>query len=117
MKKSILSISSIALLSLAACNQPEAPKAPAVPHNWELTITPHTSMHALDSVSQAWKKDSIGFTISKLEYNDAWKLIKVKGALTCLKKGTHVSGTFGSDSLVSYTIKMDDSPSVEIKGK
>lgn len=85
---------------------------------WAITLNPQTKKQYLDSVITAWKKDSIVLSFSKLDYNAAGKLVKVKGSVNVTSRGHHASGTFAPEKdLVSLLIKVTDGPGVTIEGK
>jgi PBP1b-binding outer membrane lipoprotein LpoB len=119
MKKRLISAIPFAVLSMLACNQPSAPAASEKPHNWVFGITPQTSIHAIDSVMMAWKKDSIALNFSKLEYDTLGKLTIVSGSVQFMAKGNLPSGKFTQDSISkkSLEIKLDDKPSVSLSDK
>ena len=63
------------------------------------------------------KKQSFVLGFSKLEYNSEGKLIKIKGSIAFKTASGLPNATFTSDNLESYEIKVDDKPSVSVKGK
>jgi len=81
-------------------------------HTWNLTITPQTKKHYLDSVSAAWKKDSIDLKFSKLQYDDKGRLMIVSGSVNFMSKNKPLGGTFIQDSvfLRPIQIKLTDKP-------
>ena len=90
---------------------------PVNQRTWTVLITPKTTKQYLDSITTTWKKDSIILKFSTLEYNTKGKLIKVKGSVEITSKGQHASGTFGPiNKLESLEIKLNDGPSVFLKG-
>ena len=116
MKNGLFGISVLSTLFFIGCNQPQQPAAPAGPKTWVFNITPQTTIHDFDSVTMAWKKDSIALKFTKLEFTDAGKLLKIKGAMNIMPKGTP-SGTFASDSLYSYKLEVNNRESISISGK
>ncbi len=116
MNKLLTSITLALLLSIIACNESPKMTIPQGPKTWVFNITPQTSIHDIDSVTLAWKKDSIALKFTKLEFTDAGKLIKIKGAMNIMPKGTP-GGTFTSDSLSSYKLEVDNRESISISGK
>ena len=89
--------------------------APA-PAAHSVFVSPHSSKQYLDSVSAAWKKDSIVLEFSKLKYDASGKLVKVKGSVVANLKGSHTSGTFSSNNLKGIDIRVGR-PGIEIKGE
>lgn len=99
MKKISISLTGLALLSLAACN--ETPKTPAAvtPKTWEFKITNQTTKHILDSVVAAWKNDSINLSFSNIVTDSSGKIAIISGAVDLKLVGGHVSGSFKNDTL------------------
>jgi hypothetical protein len=85
-------------------------------HSWVIVITPKTTIHQLDSLMAELEKANFILEISKLEYAKG-KLVKIKGSVTYNSKSGLPNATFGSDNLDSWEIKVDDKPSVSVKGK
>jgi len=115
MKKALAIIGISAVLTITSC-QPPQPASPAGPRTWVFNITPQTTIHDIDSVTMAWKKDTIELKITKLEYSDNGKLLKVKGSMKVMPKGTP-SGTFSSDSLVNWKLEVDNKQGIILSGK
>ena len=112
MKKLFATVVIISVSITAAWAQ--KPSNPCTKRSWVLNITPQTKKQYIDSVVTAWKNDSINLRFTVLEYNAKGLLEKIKGSVDV---GGSPSGTFGSDNLVSYEIKIEDRPHLSIKGK
>jgi len=117
MKKLLQGIALSVLISTMACTQPSSPAIAEKPHVWIFNITPQTTIHDIDSVSNSWRKDSIDLSFTKLEYTDDGKLIKIKGSMYIMPKGKHAGGTFTSDTLKGFNLEVDNRQSISISGK
>jgi hypothetical protein len=114
MKKLLASIILFGISITIGWSQSAKPSTVCTKRSWVLVITPQTKKQYIDSVTTAWKADSINLKFSKLEYNDKGILVKIKGSVDV---GGSPSGSFQSDNLVSYEIKIEDVPELNIKGK
>jgi hypothetical protein len=110
---SILVLSSILIMSKPNRNFVESRGE----RTWVLIISPRSTQQHLDSVKTAWGKDSIDLEFSKLKYDDSGKLIKIKGTVTANIRGGNASAKFSSENLKSLEIKVNDRPSVSVKGQ
>jgi hypothetical protein len=113
MKKSIVSLTAITLLGLAACNQPAKTERPFTPKSWDYTITGKTTKHSLDSLCSLLKADSIDLKFSKAEYDSTGMLTKIAGTINFTGVGKTMSGMFSSDSVKQkpFEIKLSNQPS------
>jgi hypothetical protein len=118
MKKLLASIIILLVSINMICAQTAKPATKGNLRTWAITISPQTKKQYLDSVITAWNKDSIVLSFSKLDYNAAGKLVKVKGSVNVTSRGHHASGTFAPEKdLVSVEIKVTDGPGVSIEVK
>jgi cell division protein FtsW (lipid II flippase) len=56
-------------------------------HSWNITIKPTTQRAYVDSITNAWKKDSIDLTVSKMEIGSGGILSKIKGNVCITSMG------------------------------
>jgi len=87
------------------------------PHRiWNLVITTKTTKRHLDSVSAAWKKDSIDLKFTKLQYKKG-KLMILSGSVNFMSKDKQPSAMFTQDSIYLHPlqIKLNDKPGVFIR--
>lgn len=82
---------------------------------WVLIVTSQSKKQYIDSVTAAWKKDSIDLNFSELKYDAEGTLIKVKGTVYYTHNGSNVNGSFGPESPGPLTIKLDDRPSIDLR--
>lgn len=117
--KKLLSAITIFTLSITLGWSQSAPPAVknAARNSWSFVITPQTTKHSLDSLKMAWAKESIDLNFTKLKYNTSGKLEQVKGSVAIKANGHYATATFNSESLESFTIKVDDGQGVYVNGK
>ena len=86
-------------------------------HSWTLTIKPTTQRAYVDSLANAWKKDSIDLNVSKMEIGSGGILSKIKGTVSITSMGNVANEKFDYDNVKYCKIKMDNSPHISIEAK
>ena len=117
MKKLLASIRFLAGSITAGWSQTAQHTKAKATKTWVLVITPQSTKHMLDSVLMAWDKQNVDLKFSTLKYDASGKLVEVKGFVAIKANGTFADATFGSESLQSIEVKVDNSPGVSVKGK
>jgi hypothetical protein len=117
MKKLLTSILILAASITTGWSQASQHSAAKAKKTWVLVITPQSTKHTLDSVIMAWEKQNVDLQFSKLKYDASGKLVEIKGFVSIKANGTFANATFGSKSLESFEIKVNDGPGVSVKGQ
>lgn len=116
MKKLIAGIMLFAASTIFLAEATSLPPARAY-RTWTLTITHATSKAYVDSISKAWKKDSIKLDVSKMEVGSGGILSKIKGTVSICSMGNTAKEEFDYKDIKYCKIRIDNSPHITVEGK